>query len=121
VPAGVDVYEIDGPFFFGAAESFKSAVGSVARKPKVLIIRMRRVPAIDSTGLAALRDVVHRSRREGTLVVLAEVHSQPVVAITNSALFAELGEANMAGNLGEALARARQHLGLPAPDATTPS
>lgn len=113
VPPGVDVYEIDGPFFFGAAESFKTALGSVARKPKVLIIRMRRVPAIDSTGLAALREVVHRSRKEGTLVILAEVHSQPVVALTNSAFYAELGEKNVTGNLDDALDRARMYLGLP--------
>jgi SulP family sulfate permease len=113
VPPGVDVYEIDGPFFFGAAESFKTALGSVARKPKVLIIRRRRVPAIDSTGLAALRDVVHRSRKEGTLVILAEVHSQPVVALSNSAFYSELGESNVTGNLDDALNRARVYLGLP--------
>lgn len=112
LPTGVDVYEIDGPFFFGAAESFKSAVVAVARKPKVLIIRLRRVPAIDSTGLAALRDVVHRSRREGTLVILSDVHSQPVVALTNSGLLTEIGEENVTGNIDDALNRARAHLGL---------
>ncbi len=112
IPEGVDVYEIDGPFFFGAAESFKSAVGNVARKPRVLVIRMRRVPVIDSTGLAALRDVVLRSRREGTLVILSDVHSQPVVALTNSEFFTELGENNLTGNLDEALNRARTYLGL---------
>jgi sulfate permease, SulP family len=113
VPAGVDIYEVDGPFFFGAAESFKTAIMSVARKPKVLIIRIRRVPVIDSSGLAALRDVVQRSRREGTLVVLSDVHSQPVVALTNSAFFEELGEANLLGNLDDAPDRARVYLGLP--------
>jgi sulfate permease, SulP family len=112
IPAGVDVYEIDGPFFFGAAETFKDTVGSVAKRPKVLIIRMRRVPAIDSTGLAALRDVVDRSRREGTLVILSDVHSQPVVALTNSGFYDELGEANVCGNLDDALNRARAYLGL---------
>jgi SulP family sulfate permease len=113
IPNGVDVYEIDGPFFFGAAESFKTAVTSVARKPQVLIIRMRRVPVIDSSGLAALRDVVHRSRREGTLVVLSDVHSQPVIALTNSAFFEELGAENLLGNLDDALDRARVYMGLP--------
>lgn len=113
IPAGVDIYEVDGPFFFGAAESFKTALSSVARKPKVLIIRMRRVPVIDSSGLAALRDVVQRSRREGTLVILSDVHSQPVIALTNSAFFEELGEANLLGNLDDALNRARLYLGLP--------
>ena len=118
IPKGVDVYEIDGPFFFGAAEAFKTAVSSVARKPEVLIIRMRRVPVIDSTGLAALRDVVERCRREGTLVILSDVHSQPVVALTNSAFFDHLGEENLLGNLDDALDRARAHLGLPPAERT---
>ena len=113
VPEGVDIYEIDGPFFFGAAESFKSALGNVARRPRVLIIRMRRVPAIDSTGLAALRDVVHRSRQEGTQVILSDVHSQPVIALTRSAFYEELGEANLTASLDDALDRARLYLGLP--------
>jgi len=113
LPPGVDVYEIDGPFFFGAAESFTSAVSNIARKPRVLIIRLRRVPVIDSSGIAALRDVVRRSRREGSLVILSDVHSQPVVAITNSDFYTELGADNVTGNLDDALNRARAHLGLP--------
>jgi sulfate permease, SulP family len=113
VPEGVDIYEIDGPFFFGAAESFKEALGTVSRRPKVQIIRMRRVPVIDSTGLAALRDVVLRSRREGTLLILSDVHSQPVIALTNSAFHEELGAENLCGNIDDALNRARTHLGLP--------
>jgi sulfate permease, SulP family len=113
VPAGVDVYEIDGPFFFGAAESFREALRSVATRPKVLVIRMRRVPVIDSTGLAALRDVVLQSRKEGTLVVLSDVHSQPVTALSDSALMDDLGEANICGNIDDALNRARIYLGLP--------
>ena len=108
IPAGVDVYEIDGPFFFGAAESFKNAVSSVARKPKALVIRLRRVPVIDSTGLATLRDLISRSRQEGTRVILTEVHSQPVVALTNAGLLDELGEENVAGTLEEALAGLRE-------------
>jgi len=108
IPAGVDVYEIDGPFFFGAAESFKNAVSSVARKPKALVIRLRRVPVIDSTGLATLRDLISRSRQEGTRVILTEVHSQPVVALTNAGLLDELGEDNVAGTLEEALAGLRE-------------
>src|SRR5919112_514787 len=81
VPAGVQVFEINGPFFFGAAEAFKDTLARVAGKPKVLIVRMRDVPAMDSTGLHALADVVRRSRRDGTLVLLADVHAQPMVAL----------------------------------------
>ena len=113
VPAGVDVYEVDGPFFFGAADSFRDAVVTVARRPKVLIVRMRRVPVIDSTGMAALRDLATRSQREGTLVILSDVHSQPVIALKNSTVWDELGAANITGNIDDALNRARTYLGLP--------
>jgi SulP family sulfate permease len=112
VPDGVEVYEINGPFFFGAAEMFKDTLGQIARKPKVLIIRMRNVPAIDSTGLHALKDVVHRTRRDGTLVLLSDVHTQPLVALGRSAVLDEVGEQNLFGNLDDALDRAREHLGL---------
>jgi len=122
IPEGVQVYEITGPFFFGAAEMFKDRVGRIAGKPKVLIIRLRHVPAIDSTGLHALRDLVHRSQKEGTLVILSDVHAQPVVALERSGLYDELGEENIHGNIDDALNRARQHLGLepvqPPADAT---
>jgi len=72
VPPGVEVYEITGPFFFGAAEMFKDRLGRIAGQPKVLILRMRHVPAIDSTGLHALRDLVRRSRHGGSLVILSD-------------------------------------------------
>jgi len=113
VPPGVEVYEINGPFFFGAAETFKERLARVAQRPKVLILRMRHVPAIDSTGMHALRDLVHRSRRDGSLVILSDVHAQPVVALERSGFYDELGEENMHGNIDDALNRAREHLGLP--------
>ena len=114
IPEGVQVYEITGPFFFGAAEMFKDRVGRIAGKPKVLIVRLRHVPAIDSTGLHALRDLARRSQREGTLVILSDVHAQPVVALERSGLYDELTEDNIHGNIDDALNRARAHLGLPA-------
>ncbi|HET7603964.1 MAG TPA: sodium-independent anion transporter, partial [Gemmatimonadales bacterium] len=104
---GVEVYEINGPFFFGAAESFKNAVGQVASRPKVLIIRMRNVPAMDATGLSAFKDLVKQSRREGIHVFITEIHAQPMVALTRSDLFDELGEENVLGTLDEGLERAR--------------
>jgi len=124
VPEGVQVYEITGPFFFGAAEMFKDRVGRIAGRPKVLILRLRHVPAIDSTGLHALREVVRRSRQEGALVILSDVHAQPVVALERSGMYDELGEDNVQGNIDDALNRARAHLGLPsaaAPAFATPT
>jgi SulP family sulfate permease len=110
LPRGVQVYEIDGPFFFGAAETFKSTLARVADKPKVLIIRLRHVPAIDSTGLRVLTELVHSGRREHTLVLLAEVHAQPLIALTRSALLDELGEDQVLPTLASAIERARRHL-----------
>jgi SulP family sulfate permease len=114
VPLGVEVYEINGPFFFGAAEKFKDTLAEVSRKPKVLIIRMRNVPAIDSTAIHALRDLIRRTRRDRTMVLLSEVRSQPLVALGRSGLLDEIGDDCMFGGIDEALAAARAHLGVPA-------
>jgi sulfate permease, SulP family len=124
VPKGVEIYEINGPFFFGAAETFKETIATVAGNPRVLIIRMRSVLALDSTGMHALKEVVHRSRREKTLVLLSDVHMQPLVALTGSAVLDEIGKENLFGNLDDALNRARRHLGTPeeaAPKYATPT
>jgi len=113
VPNGVEVFEINGPFFFGAAEQFKDTLNQVAKKPKVLIIRMRDVPAIDATGLHALRELARRYRGEGTLLLLSDVHAQPMFALVRSDILQEIGEENLFGNIDDALNRARAHLGLP--------
>jgi len=111
VPKGVEVYEINGPFFFGAAEKFKDTLSEVSRKPKVLIVRMRNVPAIDSTAMHALRDLVRRTRKDGTLVLLSDVHAQPLLALRRSELLEEIGEDHLCGNIDEALEAARRHTG----------
>lgn len=112
VPRGVEVFEINGPFFFGAAETFKDTIGLVAGKPQVLIIRLRRTPVMDATGLHALTEVVHRSRREGTLVLLSELQPQPLATLTRSALLEEIGEENVCPTFDAALERAREELEL---------
>lgn len=111
IPKGVEVYEINGPFFFGAAETFKETLATVAGNPRVLIIRMRHVLALDSTGMHALKEVVHRSRREGTLILLSDVHMQPLVALTGSPVLEEVGKENLFSNIDDALNRARRYVG----------
>ena len=118
VPKDVEVYEINGPFFFGAAEKFKDTLASVSRKPRVLIIRMRNVPAIDSTAMHALKDLIRRTRREGTKVLLSDVHAQPLVALSRSDLLEEIGEDNLYDDVDAALEAARAHLGKSASEAT---
>jgi sulfate permease, SulP family len=111
VPPEVEVYEINGPFFFGAAEKFKDTLAAVSRKPKVLIIRLRNVPAIDSTAMHALRDLIRRSRNDGTKVLLSDVHAQPLIALSRSDLLEEIGEENLYGDVDAALDAAGIHLG----------
>ena len=106
IPAGVEVYEINGPFFFGAAQLFKDTIGQIAGRPTVLILRMRYVPALDSTGMRTLRDVVHRTRTDGTVVILAEAQAQPLAALSGSGTMDEIGPENVVPTLDAALARA---------------
>ncbi len=104
IPKGVQVFEINGPFFFGAAEKFKDTLSEIESRPHTLILGMRNVPAMDSTGLAALRELVRRGRKDGTRVILAGVHAQPMVVLARSGILEEIGEANLAGDIADALA-----------------
>jgi SulP family sulfate permease len=104
------VYEINGPFFFGAAEKFKATLDQVSGRPKILIVRMRNVPAIDSTAMHALKDLIRRTRQQGTQVLLSDVHSQPLVALQRADLLEQLGEDNLFGDVDAALDAARARL-----------
>lgn len=113
IPAGVEVFEINGPFFFGAAEKFKEAIRQIENPPRVRIIRMRNVLTIDATGIKVLEELLHDSKKENTLLILSGVHTQPVVALQRSGFIEEIGEQNLLGNIDDALDRAREFLGLP--------
>jgi SulP family sulfate permease len=114
VPAGVEVFEISGPFFFGAADKFKNAIGEIEEKPRILILRMRHILSLDATALQALESVAAKTRREQTTLILSGVHAQPLVLLERSGLLAKIGEENVHTNIDNALDRARQLLGLPA-------
>jgi len=119
VPAGVEVFEVYGSFFFGAASKFKDALRDVATRPRVLILRLREVLAIDATALQLLEDLQGKTKREGTLLVLSGVHAQPLIALERSGLLERIGEANVHLHIDDALDRAREFLGLPlAPGST---
>jgi SulP family sulfate permease len=106
IPRGVTVFDIKGPFFFGAVETFRETMDQLAERPSLLIIRMRDVSALDSTGIHALRDVARRSRQQGTVVLLADVQPQPHSALTSSGVLDELGAENILSDINDALARA---------------
>lgn len=113
VPESVEVFEVNGPFFFGAASTFKDAMHVIEEPPRVRIIRMRNVPAIDATGLHTLEEFYKDSRKQGTVIVLSGVHTQPLYAMTQAGLLDLFGEENVFGNIDDALDRAREILGLP--------
>jgi sulfate permease, SulP family len=109
VPEGVEIYGVNGPFFFGAAQKFVSRVESIGGKPRVLILQMEGVTAIDSTGLNALRHIVRRNRDQGTLVILSNLHEQPRAALVRSAALEDIGEENIVATVDDALEVARDH------------
>ncbi|GBD02660.1 C4-dicarboxylic acid transporter DauA [bacterium HR18] len=114
IPEGVEVFEVNGPFFFGAADKFKDALRQVEKPPRVLILRLRKVLSLDATGLMALEDLLDRTRREGTVLILSGVHAQPLVVMQRSGFLDRVGEENVFGNIDDALNRAYAVLGLPA-------
>jgi SulP family sulfate permease len=111
VPRGVDVYEINGPLFFGAAYKFREAIQQIERKPKILILRMRNVPYIDATGLRTLKEVLKEMHHKNTRVILSGVSSEQVVSeLQKSRLLFLVGKANVVTAFPEALARANELL-----------
>ena len=107
VPKGVEVFEINGPFFFGAASKFQDEISKI-KMPKVLILRMRNVPAIDATGLRALEGVVKAAHRDGTTLLLSRVHKQPIDAMKKAKLIEKIGHSNFHKDLAHALDHARR-------------
>ena len=108
IPKGVEVYEINGPYFFGAGNRFEEIMASFGDRPKVRIIRMRKVPFVDSTGIHNLTNLCTMSKSEGIEVVLSGV-SEKVHSQLNKARFYDLlGEQNICSHIDIALQRARE-------------
>ena len=106
VPEGVEVYEVNGPFFFGAADKIRDVLDVVARKPRVFILRLRNVPAIDATGIRVLDDLAGTFGRQGIRLILAGLHAQPLLALDRAGFLDRYGRENVVADLDEALARA---------------
>jgi SulP family sulfate permease len=113
IPKGVMVYRIFGSFFFGAADKLETALKREGREPDVLILRMRKVLAMDATGLNALEDLHERLRERGKYIVLSGPHTQPLFMMDKAGFLDRLGKENVCANIELALARAREILGLP--------
>ena len=111
IPNGVEVYEINGPYFFGAGNKFEEIMASFGDRPKVRIIRMRKVPFVDSTGIHNLTNLCEMSKNEGITIVLSGV-SEKVHAQLQKARFYDLvGEENICSHINLALERAKEIVG----------
>ena len=106
IPNGVEVYEINGPYFFGIATKFEEMMAQLGDRPKVRVIRMRKVPFIDSTGIHNLENLCLMSQKEGITIVLSGVNEKVHRVLEKANFYALLGEENICPNINVALERA---------------
>ena len=108
IPEGVDVYEIDGPYFFGIANKFEEVMSRISQKPQVRIIRMRRVPFMDSTGIHNLEVLIQQSQKEGVQIVLSGVNPQVRTALEKAEFTKLIPTENICSNINVALERSKE-------------
>lgn len=108
IPEGVNVYEINGPYFFGIGNKFEEIVSDMKTHPKVRIIRMRRVPFIDSTGVHNLSNMCKMCEQAGVQVVLSGVNEKVMKVLLSAGVVAQLGSENVCSHINIALERAKQ-------------
>ena len=111
IPDGVEIFEVNGPFFFGVADLLIDTLGQLEKPPEVFILRMRAVPHIDATGLHALEEFVGKCRRQGTVLLLGGVHAQPLMEMVRVGLLDEIGQEHVFEGMGDAIEYARGVVG----------
>jgi sulfate permease, SulP family len=110
VPEGVEVFEIEGPFFFGAAFKFKDSMRFIQKPPRVLIVRMRFVPMIDASGLNVLQEVYKQTTKQGTSLLISGIQPQVLKELEKHELLSKMGRNNVLTNIESALERAKELL-----------
>lgn len=106
VPDGVEVFEVRGTLFFGAVDQFSETLRQIERAPRAVVLELSNLLAIDASGLRMLELLADDLRQRGAGLILAGLHKQPLVAISQSGLVDRIGEDNLCGTLEEALLRA---------------
>lgn len=106
VPPGVEVFEINGPFFFGVSHQFEETSRIVSHQARVRILRLRHVPFMDATALRSLEQFHEKCQHHGIALILSGLHSQPLKLVRDSGLFDRLGPENVVDDIRSALARA---------------
>ncbi len=109
VPKGVEVYEIQGPFFFGAADMLKDLMANFSLPPKVFILRMRHVPLVDASGMEALKEFYLKCRKQKTVLLLSGVHGQAEKDLKRFGLSDMIGEDHLFPHIDAALSKASHY------------
>ncbi|TMA44039.1 MAG: sodium-independent anion transporter, partial [Deltaproteobacteria bacterium] len=115
LPREVVLYEVNGPLFFGAAESAMDALKAIGQRPKVLILYLGAVPAIDVTGLVALESTLSRLRQQGVFCIMAGLREQPASVLKKAGVHEEVGRLHIVPTLEDAAADAVAYLEVPQP------
>ena len=108
IPADTEVYEIEGPFFFGIANKFDEAMRRVKKSSRIRVVRMRKVTFIDSTGIHNLEIFIRSSHREGRVVILSGVNETVRAALESAGVCELVGHENVCDHIDKALARAAE-------------
>lgn len=103
LPAKTVVYEITGPMFFGAADKFMGMLSDSQKNNKVMILRMRGVPALDATAYKTLKDVYTRCQANNMTLIISHINQQPLSVLQKEGLYDEIGEENFAPNITSAI------------------
>lgn len=111
IPKGVEVYEINGPYFFGAGNKFEEVMAVFGDRPVVRVIRMRKVPFVDSTGIHNLKNLCIMSRKEGIEIVLSGVNSNVRAVLERSGFNKLIGKENICDHISTALKRSKEIIG----------
>lgn len=107
IPKGVEVYEINGPYFFGAGNRFEEIMATLGDRPQVRIIRMRKVPFVDSTGIHNLTNLCEMSKKEGIQIVLSGVTEKVHSQLDKAGFYDIVGQDNICSHIDIALDRAK--------------
>ena len=107
IPKGVEVYEINGPYFFGAGNRFEEIMATLGDRPQVRIIRMRKVPFVDSTGIHNLTNLCEMSQKEGIQIVLSGVTEKVHSQLNKAGFYDIVGQDNICSHIDIALDRAK--------------
>jgi SulP family sulfate permease len=111
LPAGVFVYDILGPLFFGAAETAMAALNQIASRARVVILRMEHVPAMDATGLVALESALESLAEQKTLAIFTGLRAQPLQVLQNAGIVELEGRLLICSDINTAVEAAERFIG----------